>query len=1127
MIYKKQRLILCSGDKLIRMNNFSKLIILFFSFCFLNKIYGQNEYIIKKSFLPLENILIIDSLPIDYNYFKIFKNNIEIGPSFYDLNHTMSSVLLDSILLNDTITINYKTLNPNIKISLRNNKMYIPVIEKEPSFFKKKTNKINRNELYTNGSFVRNFSNGNNKNLSINTDVDLRISGKINDDLFIDGVISDNSLPLQYGESSSSLQDLDKVYIKLYNSKISLTGGDIEMSSIQNHFLKFSRKSIGLNFSKRDSITQINSSIGLTKNIFKRQTVAVESGNQGPYKLVGQNNEPYILIISDSESVYIDGFKKKRGTDKDYIINYNTGEISFTSENILNENNRVIIEFQYTNQDYFKWIGYGGFYKQKNDLKYYINFYTENDNKNSPINPLSDQEISLLNNSGDNLIYLNSENETNLNPELQQILYEKKDTIDLDNFVHESIFIFSNNIEDTLYKVTFSNVGSGNGNYILESSLVNGAVFKWISPAEGISQGNYSPTKVLIPPKRNQMISFGGIYTTNNTNISVDIGISNTDQNLFSEINDKDNVGFGTKLSLNKIIKKNKTSIIPSFAYEYISQNFSFIERTRDLEFDRNWGLSNNQENNQLIKLSIKALHEKNSKINYSLENRRGLNSNKIRNSLYGLIQKDSFIVNIKGSLLNSISEYESINFLQHKNSIQKKGTFNINISNEGEVLNSTNSNSSFNKLLISQSIENSFFPYLKLDYINRIDKNELLSKSEENTISLNSIIIERKKIKSNFQISYSDFSSITNDSIVNENSLITKADYFFNLIPFIKINGIYELSTGQEALREIRYVKVNQGYGTYSWIDYNNNNIEEYDEFEISHFSDTADYMKISFPTNEYIDVKNARINQQLRINPTTKRIKGLIYNLCLFENLSSIEINRKTTSNNWSEILSPFYKKNLDNILSLKFNFNNTLIYQPKNENIFLTYKVDKNIFKNSFSWDQQLSESLSHKTNFKFIFSHFTSQFKLHYSKKKLMNENLLNQNYLIKKRGLDLELLAKYNNLRPSLLISYFLKENKYSIEDLNGFKLSSKLILNEKNGFLINTDLTFYHIKYKGELNSSISYQMLDGLMPGNGLRWGVLLTKKINKLVFSFKYSGETNSVNDIHYAQIEFKKYF
>ena len=136
-------------------------------------------------------------------------------------------------------------------------------------------------------------------------------------------------------------------------------------------------------------------------------------------------------------------------------------------------------------------------------------------------------------------------------------------------------------------------------------------------------------------------------------------------------------------------------------------------------------------------------------------------------------------------------------------------------------------------------------------------------------------------------------------------------------------------------------------------------------------------------------------------------------------------------------------------------------------------------------------------------------------------------MLNQNYFIKKKGVNFEFLTIFENLRPSFFINYFHKKNEYSIEHLKGAKLSSKLVLNEKNGFLINTDLTFYHIKYNGELNNPISYQILDGLMPGSGLKWGLIMTKKINTLVFSCKYSGELNSFNDIHYAQIEFKKYF
>lgn len=1109
------------------MNTFSKIIILFFVFFFSDTIYSQKYSIQKKKIVPLEKNLILDSLPIDYNHFKIFRNNIEILPSFYNLQSEIGKVVLDSTLINDTIVIHYKIFNPNIKISLRDSSLYIPIIEKEPVFLNEKTILSTKNELYTNGSFVRNFSNGNSQNLSINTDVDLRISGKISENLFIDGVISDNSLPLQYGESSSSLQELDKIYIKIYSNSAALTGGDIEMNSIKNYFLKFSRKSIGIDFSKNDSTSNIKSSIGMTKNIFKRQNIIVENGNQGPYKLVGENNEPYILVISNSERVYIDGVQKSRGSDKDYIINYNTGEISFTNNTILNKNNRIIIEFQYTNQDYFKWLGYSGFYKQKNNLKYYVNFYSEIDNKNSPLNPLSEQELLSLNNSGDNNVYLNSGTNANYNPELQQILYEKKDTTDLDNLFHESIFIFSNNIEDSLFQVTFSNVGNGNGDYILESSLVNGVIFKWVSPINGVSQGNYSPIKILIPPKKNQMMSFGGIYKKHNTTMSLDIGISNTDKNLFSKINDQDNIGFGTKISINKIMKKNKTSIIPSFSYEYINKKFSFIERTRELEFDRNWGLNNNQDNQKLLKFSLNASSEKKYKLNYSFENMRQLNSNKIRNYLYGTIQKDSVEININGSLLNSLSEEKKITFFQHNNSIIKRGKFSMNISNEGEILNTENSNTSFNKLLISSSINNSFLPFLRLDYINRIDENELLNKSIENSFSFTSKIIERKKIKSNFQMSFSDFSSNINDSLINENSIMSKADYFLNLSDFIKINGSYELSTGQEAFRDIRYVKVNQGYGTYSWIDYNNNNIEEYDEFEVSHFSDTADYMKISFPTNDYFDVKNTRIYQQLQFKPNTKRSKGLIYKLCFFENLSSIEINRKIVSNNWSEILSPFYKKNVDNTLSLKLNLNNTLIYQPKNKNIFFSYKIDQNVFRNSFSWDQQLSESLAHNMNFKLVLSDFTYKVNLYSSENKLTNENLLNQNYFIKKKGVNFEFLTIFENLRPSFFINFFHKKNEYSIEHLKGAKLSSKLVLNEKNGFLINTDLTFYHIKYNGELNNPISYQILDGLMPGSGLKWGLIMTKKINTLVFSCKYSGELNSFNDIHYAQIEFKKYF
>ena len=253
----------------------------------------------------------------------------------------------------------------------------------------------------------------------------------------------------------------------------------------------------------------------------------------------------------------------------------------------------------------------------------------------------------------------------------------------IDSLGYTPVYVKSDDPNLAHYQVSFSEVGEGNGDYFEDNFSALGRVYKWIKPdtlttGEIIRRGRFEPVVVLLPPKKRQIISLGGdVKIGNNGQLYSEVAFSNLDENSFSSIDDNDNIGLAAKVgfrSNKRLGIKERTTIKSQFEGEYVESKFVFIERFRDVEFERNWNL-----NNVLIssdQIMGKAM--------FGVANESGLSINANSNYFYvdttfsgfnqalsGGIKKPSYQINYTGSYLTSESFEKSI-FYRHKSVAEK-----------------------------------------------------------------------------------------------------------------------------------------------------------------------------------------------------------------------------------------------------------------------------------------------------------------------------------------------------------------------------------------------------------------------------------------------------------------------
>ncbi|MES2812486.1 MAG: hypothetical protein V4670_08465 [Bacteroidota bacterium] len=1128
------------------------LFVIFFSIlCSLNSLAQDTPYQLKKIVVDRDSIK-IDSVSINSSFFKVLDIHQEpIDTSFYKVDYSKGLLVFkNGFATKDTLTVRYLKFPDFLtKEYTIYDKSRVVANSASGSLYKTSQETLTKfkpfDGLNTSGSITRGITIGNNQNASVNSNLDLQITGKLSDKISLRASLQDSNIPLQEGGYSQKLDEFDQIFIELFSDKWNVRAGDLFLENRRSRFLNFNKKVQGLathfTFGTPEKKTDVYASGALVRGQYAKSTFIGQEGNQGPYKLKGPNGELYILVISGSEKVYVNGILLTRGENNQYVIDYNAGEVTFTSLYPITSEMRISIEYQYSDRNYTRFVTYVGV-SQENEkwsLSGYV--YSENDVKNQPVQQnLSPEQAQILGNAGDDPNLMNAQSAIEEPYSENKILY-KKTLIGPDE-----VFEYSTNETDVLYNVKFSLVGNNQGNYKLKNSIANGRVFEYVAPIAGIPQGNYEPIIKLVAPTKIQVATVMGKYNpSEKTSVDFELGVSNNDKNLFSGINDNDNKGLAGKLNFSQRLFSKKWQVNVFGNLQLIQKNFKTIERLFNIEFDRDWNLINPLGNQSIVATGFQFELPTKSNWKYQFENLNfSENFSGNRHLISGFYKQNNWLFTNEGSYLASNSNEATSRFL--RNTAQTKyhfkknwigGSFRLEDNQEESKIDHQFSlrSQKFSEYGAFVGRGDSTKVFIELGYLHRVNDSLQLGKLARVNTSQSYYL--KSKV---FQTQTSDLSVFVNyrnlkfeDSRGSEPSLNSRVLYNDNFFSQkIQLSSVYETSSGMIPQQEYSFLEVEPGKGIYAWNDYNNNGIQELQEFEVTPFPDQAKYVKIFLPNQIFVKTHQNKFSQSLTLNPSVwMNSKGFKKVLSHFYNQSSYLIERKIRRDGDNFDLNPF-ASNDENLLGLSSSFRNSLFFNRGKQDHSVTYTFLSNNLKNFQVSDEIESENESHQLQYVHLLKKswlFTLAGNSFVSKTSSLN--YVARNFNIKGNQLEPKIGYLFSkNASWDIFYAFETKENKSGfLESLKHNKFGTSFMLASEKQLTLNGEFSVINNQFEGNPFSPVGFQMLEGLQAGKNTTWRLLVQKSLTKyLDINVNYQGRKSETTDtVHTGNIQLRAYF
>lgn len=847
----------------------------------------KNYYKISQlNIIPFSEIVFITNRTLNRNEYQI-----DYSSGVFKILPQVSYSLLD------TIIINYKSVKINLKQEYKHRNPEIRLDEKtldtlrfaKPIGSSLNSTSIFGKDLQKSGALVRGFTIGTNRDFTLNSGLRLQLTGKLSDDIDIVAALSDENTPIQPEGNTETLEELDKVFIELRHKNAVGTFGDYEFNVRNSEFGQVTRKLQGLQGEVQFENTTGKIAVAGSRGKYNSNLLQGQDGNQGPYRLTGINGERTIFVIAGSEKVFVDGSEMKRGENNDYVIDYSNAEVTFTAKRLITSASRITVEFEYTDQK-FKRNFFGADFSTKlfsEKLKVGVSYFQEGDDENSPIDfSYTDEQREILKQAGNDrnkavvsgvtLAALDSLGKTQGN-------YSKVDTtINGESFTYYKYLPSS---LQSVYNVTFSYVGEGNGDYVKESL----GRYKFT----GVRSGSYLPIIFIPMPEQKRLGNISLAYSfAKGVSLNAEVSASAWDQNRISEFDDSKNFGYARKINFSfepqdvVIADVSLGKIGFNYKDRIIQSKYSSLDRIDDVEFNRNYNIIGTGGDQTLreIQLQFQPVQNLNLSSQYGyLKQGENFQSNRFINQLKFAIPKS----------LTSSYTFDFVatnNLLTNSEWIRQNGNTNLLFGEISTGLDFLHENKS-ERLKANDSLSSTSLRYLELSpfiqytSLANFDIKVNVGYREESFPLTGNLEKQSGSLTQQYQINYrgvKEFTTSLNLTLRNKayteafkklgygnnETILLLSQSRVNLFnSFLNGELYYQAATEQSARMEKVFVKVPVGTGSYIYVgDTNNNGIPEEGEFQLSLYE--ADFVLVTIPTDKLFPVIDLKTNLRWKLD-------------------------------------------------------------------------------------------------------------------------------------------------------------------------------------------------------------------------------------------------------------------